>query len=322
MTTQEWMPKPAVPRTLLGNLLAVAALGLVGCVGGTQGPDLEFRYAIETPRHEAGSGPRVGIDAGHGNFHTVDERFAPFAQLLRDDGYRVEGFDAPFSAEALAGIDVLVVANPLAEANQRRWRLPNYGAFPDDEIAALREWIEGGGSLLLIADHMPFPGAAEALAAELGVFFTNGYARDGDDSGWITFRREDGTLLPHAITEGDGDSSIEYVKIFTGQAFRVARDARVEPLMVMPEGSKVLLPSKPRDFDERTPYVPAEDLLQGATLRIGEGRLAVFGEAAMFTAQIATRGKESMRFGMSAPNAEHNPRFVLNVLHWLSQNED
>ncbi len=48
----------------------------------------------------------------------------------------------------------------------------------------------------------------------------------------------------------------------------------------------------------------------------GHGRLAVFGEAAIFTAQIEdTNGN---RIGFTVPGAEGNKQFVLNVAHWLA----
>ena len=56
--------------------------------------------------------------------------------------------------------------------------------------------------------------------------------------------------------------------------------------------------------------------LQGATRRVGQGRVAFFGEAAMFSAQVAGREKRPM--GMNAPLAEQNAQFALNTLHWLS----
>jgi hypothetical protein len=301
------------------SLTLASCLALTACSFGRQVPDDGFRYAIDAPRYAAESGPRVAIDAGHGNFHTAGGRFGPFARLLRDDGYSVESFEGLLSAEALAGVDVLVIANPLAEENQRRWRLPTANAYTAAESAALRKWIEDGGALLLIADHMPFPGAAEELAADLGIFFANGYAQDGSGNGHLAYCREDGTLRAHPITDGtEPAEKVDCVKVFTGQAFRVAAGARAEPLMVMPAGSRVLLPSKPRDFSDRTPYILAEDLLQGAALEIGEGRVAVFGEAAMFTAQLAITRKSRTSFGMSAPGAEQNPRFALNVLAWLT----
>lgn len=57
-------------------------------------------------------------------------------------------------------------------------------------------------------------------------------------------------------------------------------------------------------------------MLQGAVLRFGRGRVALFGEAAMFTAQLA--GPTRKPVGMNAPEAGQNAQFVLNLLHWLS----
>ena len=55
---------------------------------------------------------------------------------------------------------------------------------------------------------------------------------------------------------------------------------------------------------------------QGGLLKAGKGRVAVFGEAAMFTAQRA--GPTERPMGMNAPVAKQNYRLLLNVMHWLS----
>ena len=52
-------------------------------------------------------------------------------------------------------------------------------------------------------------------------------------------------------------------------------------------------------------------------MTVGAGRLAVFGEAGMFTAQLAGDNKRKM--GMTAPGAEENYQFLLNVMHWLTE---
>jgi len=49
-------------------------------------------------------------------------------------------------------------------------------------------------------------------------------------------------------------------------------------------------------------------------VRFGAGRVAAFGEAAMFTAQVDEDGP----MGMNHPEAPQNAQFVLNVLHWLT----
>ena len=47
-----------------------------------------------------------------------------------------------------------------------------------------------------------------------------------------------------------------------------------------------------------------------------KGRVAVFGEAAMFTAQLNVWA--STKMGMNGPIADQNPQFLLNVMHWLT----
>ena len=73
-------------------------------------------------------------------------------------------------------------------------------------------------------------------------------------------------------------------------------------------------------FKNDTPRVRVTGWSQGGVLDYGAGRLAVFGEAAMFTAQIFDRGRR--RAGMNAPEAPHNLRLLLNVMHWLSRLEE
>src|SRR5262249_14140246 len=90
-----------------------------------------------------------------------------------------------------------------------------------------------------------------------------------------------------------------------------------QPLLVLPEGYELLLPEVAFKFSESTPRVPAAYLLQGAIVRHGNGRAAFFGEAAMFSAQLAGPNKEPM--GMNAPIARDTPRFALNLMHWLSR---
>ena len=68
---------------------------------------------------------------------------------------------------------------------------------------------------------------------------------------------------------------------------------------------------------ELMPWIYAEGLLQGAALEIGEGRVVMSGEAAMFSAQFF--GPDREPFGMNDPGAPHNPQFVLNVFRWLTR---
>jgi hypothetical protein len=310
----------------------VFAVAIIACEPGGQVVDLSFDPQVEHPAYEPRSGPLVMVDEAHFNIHTIGGRFAPFAKLLRRDGYRVIPLEVPFSKDSLRG-EILVIANALHERNRLRvhpdetdWTLPNPSAFASEEIVAVRDWVRDGGSLLLIADHMPCPGAAAELAAAFGFQFTNGFTLDqerekelGDTEKAVRdvtiFRRSDGTVVDHAVTNGrDETERVDTVVTFTGQAFQAGEDA--EPLLVLRSAMVSLMPETAWEFTPDTKRIPVGGWLQGAVLRHGEGRVAVFGEAAMFTAQLA--GKKRRPMGMNAPAARENQRFVLNLLHWLS----
>lgn len=288
--------------------LALALLASPAAAQQISDPNADL--SVERPAYAQGSGPRVIIDGAHNNFHTVDGRYAPFARLLGNDGFRVAGSDAAFTDDALRDVDILVIANALAAEDVEEWRTPNPSAFTADEIAAVRRFVERGGSLLLIADHMPMAGAAQDLGAAFGIAFDNGFAKPRANQGGEPdlFTRENGGLADDPVTAG-----IRQVRTFTGSAFR-AEHAR--PLILLNADWEVLMPEVAWQFDDATPRASGDGKLQGALLEVGQGRVAVFGEAAMFTAQLA--GPQAVPVGLNAPGAEDNKHFALNVLHWLA----
>ncbi len=277
--------------------------------------DTDFKPPIEKPAYKEGRGPVVLIDEAHNNFHTAYGRYLPFANLLRRDGYRVLPNTAPFTKESLKRGKVLVIANAIAAVNVNNWTLPTPSAFTDAEVEAVREWVKKGGALFLIVDHMPMPGAAENLGAAFGAQWSNGFAVVEKQQGPFIFKREDGSLKEHKITKGRGDGErVESVATFTGSAFKL--DEKAEPLLVLGEPVVSLEPQTAWQFTPETKRVPVGGWSQGAVLRYGKGRVALFGEAAMFTAQRSGPNRAPM--GMNTPVAAHNPQFLLNIVHWLS----
>ncbi|HEU4929465.1 MAG TPA: DUF4350 domain-containing protein [Candidatus Krumholzibacteria bacterium] len=287
-----------------------------GAARSQQVADSSFAPTIASPGYAEGRGPVVLLDEAHHNFHTAGGRFFAFAKTLRRDGYVVRPLRASFTRAVLDSARILVISNALHAQNEQDWFLPTPSAFTDDEIAAVRAWVEAGGSLFLIADHMPFPGAAEKLARAFGVLFSNGFALNADEeSGQMTFYRRDRSLADHPITRGRNRSeSIDSLTSFTGQAFRLQEDGA--PLFFLASDAVLLMPEEAWQFSKRTPRLSAAGMLQGAVLRVGKGRVAVFGEAAMFSAQLA--GTQRAPMGMNDPKARQNPQFLLNVMHWLS----
>jgi hypothetical protein len=198
---------------------------------------------------------------------------------------------------------VLVISNALNERNQRNWSPPNPSAFTPIEVAAVRDWVSAGGALFLIADHKPFAGAAEDLGRVFGIRFLDGAVNHKDGNGRIVFRKLDGTLTDHPITKG-----IDEVGTFTGSSFQIETPG--QPLLVLgPETYSFADENDPRP-------VPVSGRLQGAVLSFGKGKVAVFGEAGMFSALLSGPNKEPR--GMNAPTARQNAQFLLNVVHWLT----
>ncbi len=362
-------------------------------------------YVAPTPKHPANTGTTIYVDAAHNNFHTYDGRFTPFADLVRNDGFQVAAFNEEFTAENLAEVKILVISNPVNATNhpETNWVSPILSAFTDDEIDALVGWVENGGSLLLIADHYPFPGAVESLAARFGFLLDNGYnfdpeyyneleaqftelpiikdvmAGNADPSDEAVLERimmQAGGLFIQLGAEVNtlsfwnssdpmaeagsqtGDGSIIYhelmangaysypgettpnVVTFTGHSFDWTPTAGVElePLFVMGEGTYTVMTEAQDAYfgpdvnasntntlvsllnsgkvpDFIVPVVDSNEKLQAAIARVGNGKVAFFGEAGMFTAQIAADGVTKM--GLNNPQAEHNWKYILNLMRYL-----
>jgi hypothetical protein len=281
-------------------------------------PEVSSLPAMEAPTFPYGKGPVVMIDEAHFNFHTAEGRYKAFAELLRRDGYTIRRSQSQFTRDSLKTGQVLVICNALAKRNQEDWSLPTPSAFSDDEISAVHDWVKEGGSLLLIADHMPMPGAAADLALAFGVRFNNGFAYDTKNGeivpGTMIFRRSGGSLVNHPITNGRTNRErVDSVATFTGQAFR--SDVEIQPLLILRDSAVSLMPNVAWKFTSETPRISVGGWLQGGVMRSGKGRVAFFGEAAMFTAQLA--GPDLHPMGMNRPEASQNPQFLLNVVHWL-----
>jgi hypothetical protein len=281
-----------------------------------QRADPDFAPEVSRPAFAEGAGPVVMIDAAHHNFHTADGRYAPFADLVGRDGFVVRSLEQPITASALAEARILVIANPLSERNLNAPVLPVYSAFSGGEIAAIEAWVEDGGALLLIADHMPWGGASERLAAAFGFLFSNGFALSESGTGVTGFEAASGLAADHPAVAGRGpDEAVSRVMTFTGQAFRVREGVDAKPLLRLGDDMVLLMPVEAWRFSQATPRLSASGMLQGATLEHGAGRVAVFAEAAMFSAQISQNGSA---MGMNHPDAAGNAQFALNVMHWLA----
>src|SRR5262249_8227562 len=144
-----------------------------------------------------------------------------------------------------------------------------------------------GGSLFLIADHSPFAGAARELAKAFGVEFRNGYAMAGHWKPNSPEAFEYGTGLKEStITRGrSDDEKVTQVGTVTGSAVKPPKDWI--PVLVFGAKSESREQEEGEKDKAKTRKVLIEGWCQGAVMKVDKGRVAVFGEAAMFSAQLA-----------------------------------
>lgn len=280
-----------------------------------QRPAEAYDASVDLPAYPEGTGPLIYLDHAHNNFHRLDGRFAAFAAVARNDGFRIEGFDGAFTSETLANVDTLIIANAVSEVNrdENNWTLPNPSAFTEQEINALAQWVQCGGALLLIADHMPFDGAASKLAERFGFQFTNGYVLIPERKG-APDSHSGSRLREHPILSGRDDTErVDTLMTFIGSAFLPPKEA--DPVIVLEGGFESLEPAVAWELNENTPSYPVDGWSIAATRSYGNGRIAVYAEAGMLTAQLHSDGRP---MGFNAEGAEQNTQFIRNTLHWLT----
>lgn len=283
-------------NTFCFQLFACCTFLSTGCVDHGQYVDMEADVSVDKPEYPSGLGPNVAIDAAHANFHTANGRYEPLANLLRNDGFNIEENHAKLTDSSFTSANIFVIANA---------DLDNNGvSFTAEEVNTLHRFVTNGGSLLLIADHTPFPAAILELAQAFSIQFFDVFADDGAAG---LFTRKNGGLTDDTLLYG-----IDKIRTFSGSAFRIER-SDYRPLLVMHD-QWMMQRMEANGLSEKE---PAKGLLMGAVMEVGEGKIAVFGEAAMFSAQRYGRWKK--RMGFHAQGAEENRQFILNVFRWLGE---
>src|SRR6186713_1668636 len=72
--------------------------------------DNDFDVTVETPAFKENK-PVILFDEGHNNFHTSNGLYQPFANLVRNDGYKLNALTTPVKAEVLSSASIYVIVN-------------------------------------------------------------------------------------------------------------------------------------------------------------------------------------------------------------------
>lgn len=309
----------AAPRMVRISLLGAATLA-AGC-----------------STDSTGEPPTILIDVAHYNLVDIVDSHTSW---LENEGFTVRILRHPFDHESLDGVDIILIESPLARRNSvtrpwteekfdLAWQPPFPSAFSADEISTLHTWVTSGGGLGIIFDHMPVSNAVDEMATAFGVTVSNGFAFDErmlrwesdslsiGEAGSVVFRRIDHTLADHPIT--DGRSIVERVDsaaLGGGAAFLLPPEGL--PLLTLGESFVSLRPEIPWLFQEDTPRHSIGAWLQGGTLRVGRGRLAIFSDLGI----LATHDEVAAQDPPWNGSQLQNPQLFLNTIRWLSAEID
>jgi hypothetical protein len=267
-----------------------------------QRPDPDFDVKVAHPAYAREKGPSVLFDEAHANFHTASGRYKALADLMINDGYQVTPNEFVLATRTLAGHDVLVIANAMANPTTDK------SAFSEAECDAVQQWVEAGGALLLVTDHEPFGSASNELGKRFGVEMSLRVTADPENrvGRGLLFARDTHRLADHAIMNGRNASErVNRVLTFTGQSLKGPPDS--VSLLIFAETAK--------EQDRSGEVVSAAGRAQGVALKHGRGRVVVLGEAAQLSAQVF--GNPPQPMGMNVPGCD-NRQMALNVMHWLS----
>lgn len=270
---------------------------------------------------------RILFDEAHHNLMaSALTGYRPFVQLVIDAGYEVGPNRLPFTSDRLASADILVIVNPNGAEQSAPVERRAGSATTEEEADVVRDWVRGGGRLLLITDHYPTAVAARALAERFDVRLSGGWTDGprhrrslpgyGSIFGYLVFSRENGLLGDHAITKGRAESErVLAVTTVTGGsmngpdgAVSILRlsETAVDHLPRVPGGIAARAADGPRDFNPcpACDTASAEGRSQALAFTFGRGRVVVVGEMGAL-------------IEFSVPGMD-NRQFALNIVRWLS----
>lgn len=280
--------------------------------------DSLFVGNVDNPAYSLNQGPLILVDAFHNNGKTLNNGFSPIADILIKDGYKLSSLNREFVTTQIDSTSILVIIDALHEINIDNWKLPTPSAFTDLEINKINNWVKNGGNLLLVADHMPFPGASKKLAEEFGIEWINGFVIDSLRWDLSEFIKDDNTLLEHAITQGRfNDESIDAVFSYYGSGFKINNPNITGLFKFINKDIVSYQTEEAWKMFPHTPLLPTSNLYQAAALEHGKGRVVIVAESSLFSAQLV--GKNRKPIGINYIEKGQNLQFVLNLFHWLSR---
>ncbi|MGH0037984.1 MAG: DUF4350 domain-containing protein [Myxococcota bacterium] len=297
-------------KIALSMVLCVGSMG-TACPLGGKSANPHYVPDIPDPLYASGQGPTVLWHQWHTTVVSPD-RYRHFLTLAKADGFVELVSQEPLDQIDFSGVAVVAIF------------LPD-GDFTPDEVAALWEYVEQGGSVFIAGDHHGHADAVNVLTAPVGVVLaysdivhlgtncSDPRCPEPNPVKAYTFKDDGvpttGMINPHPITEG-----IPYLQTYNGSAV-VDWPEEAEPLLVF--GSDA--------FDG----VTGTSLEGGARIACGThgfGRYCVSSETQVVASIcVGSCAGQLTGFGgkyQGTPDAEYNEEFALRLIRWLAGEDD
>lgn len=279
--------------------------------------DSTFNPNVESPVYPLGNGPKILIDKGHYNFMPQFDFMTPFEKLATSDGYQVFYDTSRFSDKYLSEYDILIIVTALPFTFTTKTEVTDEITFTEAEIESLHKWVSNGGSLIVFSEHAPFDQAINPLLNKFEINSSVGttidslnYDKDIGKPGWIVFSKSNEFLnSKHPIIRGRNKSEeIESIITFGGSALTGSNYLNLFQLSESAENIK-----------HSTGVGPiGKGYSQCLVGYVGTGKIVALGDSNGFTAMVFNNGDDSIQpSGMTTKHYQWK-QFVLNTLHWLS----
>ena len=274
--------------------------------------DPSFDSKVLQPFYKNAQGPKVFIDGGHHNFFIQRSLMNPFIDLVKSDGYNPQIDSLPITKKHLSTYDIVVLnpAYPFDYGTKKE--LGDLKAYSKEEIDHVYNYVNKGGSLLILTEKSPMINAMEPLLNKFGITATYGTIADTlhQDKQFgknvIHYSKENGMLtVNHPILKGrNASEEINHIVMITGSAFK-GKDY----INILPTSSAA-------QMGNAGVFTPVE---QGSSVglagKVGKGKLVILSDTEIFIAMLF--GKDKVKVGMQMPNYDLK-QFALNIMHWLS----
>ena len=274
--------------------------------------DPSFDSKVLQPFYKNAQGPKVLIDGGHHNFFIQRSLMNPFIDLVKSDGYNPQIDSLPITKKHLSTYDIVVLnpAYPFDYGTKKE--LGDLKAYSKEEIDHIYNYVNKGGSLLILTEKSPMINAMEPLLNKFGITATYGTIADTlhQDKQFgknvIHYSKENGMLtVNHPILKGrNASEEINHIVMITGSAFK-GKDY----INILPTSSAA-------QMGNAGVFTPVE---QGSSVglagKVGKGKLVILSDTEIFIAMLF--GKDKVKVGMQMPNYDLK-QFALNIMHWLS----